>query len=1096
MKKIFVEICGPRCRVRELFLLLKFTLLVFFSGLMSLSASTYSQNKKITLNLEGVTLLEVFNQIEAQSDFVFIYKNEAINLDKKVNVKFEATTVDKILESMLPNSGVKFEISNKQIIITPDRSIAPKIGEKTESEGAQQPQLKEISGTVKDFKGISIPGVSVVVKGSSIGTITDATGQFRIKVPKEVQVLVLSFIGMKKQEIKIGTQTNFSIILEEDVVGVDEVVVVGYGSQRKSDITGSVGSVSKERLNNVAVTDIAQSIQGTVPGLTVMSTAAGADPDGQSAVMLIRGRNSISASTTPLLVLDGMPYHGTISDISPDDVASIEVLKDASSVAIYGSRGSNGVILITTKKGSEGKAVVKYDGFYSIQSVANFPNIMNGTEYLAYKNNWNDFSNPDDALMGLSNSERAVYADNSWKNWTWKGLITQMGESTRHNLTVSGGTKDIKYNIASSFLSTKGIVINDKYTRVTNRVNLQANITKWLSITSSNMLTWKDKSGAKPSFVDVFNKSPLMRPFNPDGSINIQPDADNEKRYNPIESLLYNDYNVGYNITSTMSLIANIKKGLTYTVNTDIQYGQSNENQYQGLNTGAKKSINGWASLQNSMNYSYAVENILNYQREFGKHHLFLTGLYSFEQQTSRKTIQEGQNFPNDLLSYWGMSSAGLVTNTYNNYKTALISQMFRVNYSYDSRYLITATARRDGYSGFGANNKHGIFPSLALGWNLSNESFFESFKKVANTLKLRLSYGESGNQAISAFQTISRLGNNDYLIGSSLAAGYIPTTLGTPSLSWETTRSGNFGIDFGFLKSRITGEFNIYQNNTRDLLLKRSISAVNGISSIFQNIGKTRNQGVEFSIESDNIRTKNFGWKSTLNLTLLRTQIIDLYGDGRDDVDNGWFLGNPINVAYDYYITGVWQSKEAQLAAQYTALPGYAKYDDLNNNGTYDAGDRQIIGSTEPNMTWSLNNIFDAGNFQVNIFLYGTHGAVKADPFKAKNYYVSQNFWTVNNPSNEMWSTDSNSNTYIAARTISPSYYEKANFWRIKDITLSYRSPKKFLSKLKVQEAKFYVAGKNLVTFTQYKGMDPELGDQRAIPLQREFILGLNFTF
>ncbi|MCF8379795.1 MAG: TonB-dependent receptor [Bacteroidales bacterium] len=952
-----------------------------------------------------------------------------------------------------------------------------------------------ISGSVIAEDGETLIGATVLIKGTTIGTITGIDGTFSLNIEGSGEVLVASYIGYIPQEIPIKNQRVFNFILEKDIRNIDEVVFVGYGTQRKSDITGAVGSVSKDRIENVAVTDIAQMIQGSVPGLTVITTEAGADPDGQSGVMLIRGRNSISASTDPLLILDGMPYNGSLSDISPQDVASIEVLKDASSVAIYGSRGSNGVILITTKKGKEGKTQVKYDGFYSVQNVVNFPQIMNGKEYLDYKNNWTDFEDPDEALQGLSTSEREVYDDGSWKTWTWKDIITQMGESSRHNLSVSGGTKDFKYSIATSYLSTKGIVIDDEYKRVTNRVNLETNITDWLTMSSSNMLTWKDRSGAIPRFTDVFNKSPLMRPFNEDGSINIMPDSDNEKRINPIESQLYDDYNIDYNLNSNLAVIAEIAKGFSYRINGNIQYGAEEDYQYLGLNTAAKKSVNGWGSMENTMRRSYAIENILNYQHDFGEHHLFLTALYSFENVISRKKEQQGENFPNDLLSYWGMASAGLVTNIYTNYQTALISQMFRANYSYSSRYLFTATARRDGYSGFGANNKYGVFPSLAIGWNVSNEAFFEPLKDIMNTLKLRLSIGESGNQAISAFQTISRLDNMDYILGSSLAAGYNPSTLGTPSLSWETTRSGNIGIDFAFLKSRINGQFDIYQNDTYDLLLNRSISAVNGITSIYQNIGKTRNQGLEFSIASDNIRKNKFGWSSGFNMSILRTEIVDLYGDGLDDVDNGWFIGYPIKVAYDYYIVGVWQEDEADLAAQYGALPGYARYDDLNNNGEYDAGDRQIIGSTEPNFSWSFSNTFDYGPLQLNIYMYGTRGTIKSDPFRAKNYYVVKDFWRTDNPSENMWSTDSYSNQYIAAKTITPDYYESANFWRVKDLTLSYRAPKSFMSKLGVQGVKFYVTGKNLMTFTKYNGMDPELGDQRAIPLQREFIFGLNFT-
>ncbi|MBN2665647.1 MAG: TonB-dependent receptor plug domain-containing protein, partial [Bacteroidales bacterium] len=327
-----------------------------------------------------------------------------------------------------------------------------------------------ISGTVISGEGETLVGATVLVKGTEIGTITNSDGFYRINTEGQGDILVASYIGYISQEIAINNQTVINFTLELDIKSLDEIIVVGYGTQRKSDITGAVGSVSKDRIETAAVTDIAQMIQGSVPGLTVMTTAAGADPEGQSGIMLIRGRNSISASSDPLLVVDGIPYNGSISDISPEDVASIEVLKDASSVAIYGSRGSNGVILITTKKGKEGKTQVKYDGFFSVQNVVNFPHIMDGEEYLNYKNNWTDFDEPDDALSALTNSELEVYEDGSWKDWTWRELITQQGQSTRHNLSISGGTKDFRYNVTTSYLGTKGIVLNDEYKRLTNRV--------------------------------------------------------------------------------------------------------------------------------------------------------------------------------------------------------------------------------------------------------------------------------------------------------------------------------------------------------------------------------------------------------------------------------------------------------------------------------------------------------------------------------------------------------------------------------------------------------------------------------------------------
>lgn len=966
------------------------------------------------------------------------------------------------------------------------------------SEALSQQKAIVVKGTVVDLStNDPLVGVTVVVPGTLKGTTTGSKGDFELILqPERDKLLMFSFLGYESQEIRWNGATVLSVALVESSQTMDEIVVVGYGTQRKSDITGAVGSVSKDRIENMISTDIAQIMQGSVPGLNVMATSAGANPEGQSGLMLIRGRNSISASNDPLIVLDGIPYYGSISDINPSDIASMEVLKDASSAAIYGSRGSNGVILITTKQGSEGKVKITYDGYYAIQTVANFPHIMNGDEYYNYKKAWMDEDDADPDAS-LNETERAVYEDGSWKTWTWKDLLTRTGYSTRHSISATGGTKTLKYNVSLNYLKNKGVIINDQYQRAQLRVNLTTALTKWITYTTNTMMTWSDNSGATPKFVDVFNKSPLLRPFNEDGSINITPDATNEKRFNPLECLLYDDYNAAYKIATNNSLKAEIIKGLTYTLNTGIQYYNTEHNEYQGTNTGAMKSFNGWGRTSDKKKFAYSIENILNYQRRFGQHGLFLTLVYSFEENTNRTDALEGTDFPNDYLSWNALPQAKSLTPFIEKTNTKLISQMFRVNYDYDSRYLFTFTVRRDGYSGFGVNNKWGVFPSAAIGWNIANEPFFKNASDIMNVFKLRLTWGLNGNQAISAFQTISTLGNQDYVNEGSLAAGYVPNTLGTPNLTWETTEAWNIGLDFAFLNSRITGEFNIYRNNTRDLLLNRHISAVNGLTSIYQNIGKTRNEGIEFSISSTNIHTKKFQWKTSLNMAFIRTEIRDIYGDGKNDIDNKWFIGNPIKVNYDYYITGVWQLDEANLAAKYGAMPGYAKYDDLNGNGTYDSEDRQIIGSPEPNVTWSLNNQFTYGPIDLAVYLYGASGMVKYNPFYAKNILVPHNYWTPDNPTNEYWSKDDgNANQYIAGKTVTPGKYEKANFWRIKDITLSYRFPAHLLQKIGISQTKVYFSCKNPWTFTKYTGMDPELDEQRAKPVQREFIFGLNLTF
>lgn len=965
---------------------------------------------------------------------------------------------------------------------------------------AQRKNTVKVQGTVVDASTKeTLPGVICKVDKSDKAASTDIDGRFEIELkPGTDQILIFHYLGYESAAIPWKGEKTINVEMNVSIEALEETVVVGYGTQKKSDITGAISSVSKDRINKMVSTDLAQMIQGSVPGLNIMATSAGANPEGQSGLMLIRGRNSITAGNDPLIILDGVPYYGSISDISSTDIESIEVLKDASSAAIYGSRASNGVILINTRQGEESDIKIKYDGFYAFQSIANFPHIMTGDEYVAYKQNWVDDGDDTDADdMGLNSAEQSVYDDGSWRDWTWKELLTQKGYSTRHSLSATGGTKSTKYNISLNYLNNQGVIINDKYERAQFRVNLTTKLTDWLSYTTNTMLTWSDNSGATPKFVDVFNKSPLLRPFNEDGSINIVPDASNEKRFNPLECLLYDDYNASYKVITNNSFVAKIAKGLTYTLHTGIQYNTAEHNQYQGTNTAAMKSFNGWGSLYDKKKFSYSIENIVNFQRDFGKHGVFLTGLFALEGDTNRSTTVEGTDFPNDFLSYNGIPQAKKITTVIGKSDTRLMSYMFRANYDYNDRYLFSATVRSDGYSGFGENNKWGIFPSAAVGWNIANEGFFKEAKNVVNILKLRASWGRNGNQAISAYQSLSTLGSQDYVNGSGLAAGFTPSRLGTGSLSWETTESMNLGLDIAFLKSRITGEFNIYRNNTYDLLLQRSISSINGIQSIFQNIGATKNEGVEMALTSTNISKKNFSWKTTLNMALIRTQITEIYGDGKDDIDNKWFIGSPIKVNYDYYITGVWQNDEAGLASLYGAKPGYAKYDDLNNNGTYDSEDRQIIGSPEPNFTWSLNNQFTYKGFDLIVYVYGAEGMVKYNPFYARNILVPHNWWSAENPTDDCWSKDEKqANQYIAGKTITPGKYEDASFVRIKDITLSYTLPYKAVSALNISNAKVYFSGKNLFTFTKYTGMDPELDEQRAKPVQKEFVLGVSLTF
>lgn len=957
-----------------------------------------------------------------------------------------------------------------------------------------------ISGVVIDSEDNEpLVGVTITSNDFKGGVITDVNGKFAItaNTNKKTCSLVFSHIGYATQEILVSGKESLTVKLVPSALELDQVVVVGYGTQKKSDLTGSVASVSKDRIDNTVTTDLAQLLQGSVPGLNLMSQAACADP-GSGTVMLVRGRNSISANNSPLIILDGAPFYGNLSEIGTNEIESINVLKDASAAAIYGARAAAGVILIETKKGVKGKVKVTFDGFYGIQKVSNYPDLMSGDQYLNYKNGWlNDDANDEDAA--LTEFEREVYQSGSYKNWSWKDLIVKTGHTQSYKLGISGGGDNVRYNLSASYLQTEGIVINDNFKRLNTRLNVTSDINQYVRLGNSIGWAYLDRSGAKPPFVDVFNKSPLAKPFNDDGSVNINPTGDDTK-INPLECYLYDDLNVNYSLTATNYLEVKIPgvKGLSYKLNTNIQYGAGQAYWYQGSNTKKSGAFGGEGEMTNTMKYSYLVENIVNYQRTFAKKHdVFLTGLFSFEESHKKGTTITAQGFSGDDRSYYGIHDAQKVLiEPFKNDQTRLHSFMARANYSYDSRYLFTATVRRDASSVLGRYKHWGTFPSMALGWNIHNEKFYAALNDYVNNMKLRVSVGKNGQSGLSPYSTLPIMNDNGYTNGEIPLPGYVPGTIYSPNLGWETMTSTNIGLDLAFFRSRITGEVNVYKNQNRDLLLNRTISAVHGINKIMQNIGKTENRGLEIALNSNNITSNSFTWQTGVSLAWNDNKITELYGDGLSDITNKWFIGSPVLSNYDYKIIGTWQLGEEEEAAKYGAKPGYAKYEDVNQNGEIDPDDRQILGSSEPNFTWSVSNTMRYKNLSLFVLLYGVNGSVKANPFKDKTYLINREFWTAENPTNDYWSTDKNANKYIANKSISPSCYENADFMRIKDVTLTYSFPAAAIKKSGLSKLALYFTGKNLFTLTDWKGMDPEFDNQRAIPVNREYSFGINVAF
>jgi len=953
----------------------------------------------------------------------------------------------------------------------------------------------QIAGTIKDTKGQPLVGVNIQLKGTTTGTTSDANGKFLLNVPAIPCILTFSYVGYLRQEQTVGSGM-LNVILADDPKNLNDVVVVGYGTQKRKDVTGSIVTVDPQRLDSsLPNNNIAQAMEGAVPGLTVTQSSGGAEG---SASIMIRGQRSISASNSPLIILDGIPYNGNLTDITPSDIGSIEVLKDASAAAIYGSRGSNGVIIVTTKKGKSGAPLISFNESYGIDKLSDIPPVLSPQAFYAYKM----VRNPG----AITPSEQAIYNAGTWTDW--EKLATQTGARDQSTISVSGGGDNVKYFTSLNYVDAKGVAVNDNFKRLSSTTTLDINITKWLTFGSSTRLTFDDRSGLPASLTgdySAFTFNPLTTPYQPNSkTLTVYPWPEDTYYANPLAPTLVDNTNYQYQIYSTNYLEVKLPvKGLSYRINTGVTHSDQNDNSYYGSGTKTgfedQGEINETADVVNS----YTIENLLNYNRTFGKSSIFFTGLYSYEDDITTGTALVSTGFPNDVLTIYQANVALHSSNAAAYSKATLLSQMARLNYSYDSRYLVTLTARRDGSSDFGPDNKYGTFPSVALAWNITNEKFMQGINGIDN-LKLRLSYGSNGNQAIPPYSTFAQLGQSSYVNGTVTAPGYIPTTLANPLLHWETTNTLNAGIDFGILKDRIQGSVDLYSAQTHDLLLSRTISSVNGISSIYQNIGKTANKGIDIGINTVNVKNQNFSWTSNITFTLNRNKIVDLYGTGKSDTANNWFIGHPINVNFGYKYLGVWQTTDNLASSpQPNTQAGYAKVADLNHDGQIDGPDRTILGSAlQPSFTYGFANTFRYKSLSLYAFIQGVQGITELNTTLSdnvntdveKNTYV-KNYWTPTNPTNDY---------YANARLLaSPIYqpniynvgiYQNASYMRVKDLLLSYDFASETIKKLKMRKLTVFLEARDLFTITPFKGFDPELSSASSIPiLTKEFLVGVN---
>ncbi|WP_160712900.1 TonB-dependent receptor [Chitinophaga solisilvae] len=1040
---------------------MKLTFFFLTAVFLQVQAAGYAQ--LITWSGKNVSVEKVFSVIRKQSGYLVVASREVLEKSRPITLQVENVDVGTFLDMALKDQPLKYVIENKSIFISPKALPAAPSQQLVAVAGI------DVKGKITDETGGPLPGASIRVKGTSQGVSAGTDGTYTLHINGEgPQVLIISYLGMTPQEITVTGNTTLNITLKPAVEQQSEVVVVGYGSKKRSDVTGSISSVPKERLKNLPVTNVLQALQGAVVGVNIVSNSS---KPGSSPAFYLRGLKSITASNAPLIVLDGIPFSGSYNDINPNDIASIDVLKDVSASAIYGARGANGVIMVTTKRGKTGKPVISYNAYGGPEFQSNVMKQMNGEQYRT-KNHWYNIQAGRPTAPDLPYlSEQQNFA-NGVPEVDWQKEISQQGYIQSHELSISGGTDNVKYYISGTYLKQNGTIRGFQYNRASIRANMDANVTSWMKTGVNLFLVNNNEDGGRATLFDANALSPYGTLSNAKGDYEVYPIAPQTLYTSP----LVNTYNPGLNRNKNMTasgyaeIAPGFLKGLKYRVNGSYSFRPKRTSDYYGRKSG---DMLGSAEVYNEENRQWIVENLLSYATHIKKHGLDFTALYSAQKEERFTTRLKANTFVNDNLDFNNLNAAQ-VQKTESEYTgNSLLSQMFRANYTYDSRYLFTATIRRDGYSGFGADDKYGVFPSIAAGWNIHNEKFMQHIPQITQ-LKLRASYGKSGNQAVDAYQTLTRLKAAQYIYDGTTGIGLIPDKLGNARLKWETTKGLNIGIDFGLWNNRLSGSVEAYSTNTYDLLLKRKIPAISGYTEVYDNIGKTANKGLEIMLNSRNIESDKFTWQTSFNISFNKNKVVSLYGDNKDDIGNNLFIGRPLLGVYDYTMTGIWQVGEDSKIDP-GAKPGYIKFADTDGNGKIDASDRSYLGTQLPKYLAGLTNTFTYKNFSLNIFIQNVHGSLRPNNILDNRDQAG----VINLPADvPYWTSENKINTNPALFYTNPKNYkyaQDASFIRIKDVTLSYNFDKAMLQRYKISNLMMYVSGRNLATFTKWQGWDPE---------------------
>lgn len=1117
----------PSWKQRSSFMIRCILLFIFVGTLQSFAAVSYSQSARLTLNLENATIEHIISAIEKQSQFYFTYNGKQINAQKTTSIHVEEKEIKEVLDVLFANGNVQYTVKDKHIVLY----TAPAT-EKKEVQSVQQKKLT-VQGIVKDNTGQTVAGAAIAVKGTTNGTVSDMDGQYSLSDVPDNATLIFSFIGLKPQSVNVGGKNTINVILQEDAIGLEEVVAIGYGYQKKKDLTGSVSSVSsKDMMMGGTVSNAAQALQGKTAGVQVSQTSKA--PGGSISVR-VRGSNSISSTNEPLYVVDGFPSSEGLN-INPNDIESMQILKDASATAIYGARGANGVVLITTKRGKSGENKISYNGYLGAQQLINPFSLLNAKDYMNLQNAL--FKE----VLGQENTENGAYTPSQLQsdvNTDWIDVCSRIGLVQDHNLQFQGGSEKTKVLTSLGYYNQDGILKNTNFSRISGRVNVDQTINNYIKAgatlyahrETSNFQLYSGNIVNSNVLLGILSYDPTVKDYNEDGTYGRVPGGRGD---NPLANLMerQNDSkNDKFNGTAYVEI--NPLEGLTAKATGGVEILHNFEGSYLPASTYQGGIDNGVASTYDYSGTRQLFEGVINYMKTFNKVHDFSAMVgYTYEKFSGEYRRINAKDFSTDVFTYNNLGAAAQKTSIASNKTENLLISFFgRVNYTFNDKYLATVTVRRDGSSRFGTNNRWGTFPSGSLAWRMSEEEFIKNLN-VFSSLKMRLGFGVTGNERIGDYASLALMANTHLSMdGSGNLAGthMVQTSPKNENLKWETTQQYNIGLDMGFFDNRLSVSLDGYFKKTNDLLLNVNMPYYTGFVSGQSNVGSIQNRGFELDLTSHNL-TGEFVWDTKFNFALNRNKVLDLGGSAeiliksskpQGSVTEQEYAvvreGSPLGSLFGYKYVGVLQEGE-KYALQPDSKPGDPKFADLNNDGVLDAKDRDIIGQANPDFILGMTNNFAYKGFDLSIFFQGSIGNELLNMTRM-NMELGRttdalNRWTPTNtntdiPRNGFYNISKGKGGYV-----NDHFIEDASFLRLKNLTLGYTIPFKKV----VNSCRVYASVENLFTITGYSGWDPEVDtkaydaaknsgsnqtanvgaglDFNAYPSMRTYTIGLNISF